>query len=88
LHVGKQGSEFSFAGRGDNDGDDGGRAVERGAEEVGSVIAEGNVSPSFGAGVGEREVGGARVALEEHVGGADGAAVVGVFGYTSNKAVE
>jgi hypothetical protein len=44
--------------------------------------------PSFGAGVGEREAGGVRVALEEHVGGADGTAVVGVFGYMSNKAVE
>ena len=28
------------------------------------------------------------MALEEHVGGADGTAVVGVFGYMSNKAVE
>jgi hypothetical protein len=62
--------------------------VERGVEEVGGMVAEGNVSPSFGAGVGEREAGGVRVALEEHVGGADGAVVVGVFGYTSNKAVE
>jgi hypothetical protein len=88
LHVGKQGSEFRLAGRGDNDGDDGGHAVERGVEEVGGVIAEGDASPSFGARVGEREVGGVRVALEEHVGGADGTAVVGVFGYTSNEAVE
>jgi hypothetical protein len=28
------------------------------------------------------------VALEEHVGRADGAAVVGVFGYISNQPVE
>ena len=52
MHVGEQGSELSFAGRGDNDGDDGGHAVERGVEEVGGVIAEGDVAPSFGAGVG------------------------------------
>jgi hypothetical protein len=52
------------------------------------MVTKGDVSPSFGAGVGERQVGGTRVALEEHVGGADGAAVVWVFGYTSNEAVK
>ena len=88
MHVGEQGSQLGFAGRGDNDGDDGGHAVERGVEKIGGVIAEGNVASSFGAGVGEREVGGVRVALEEHVGGTDGTAVVGVFGDISNKAVE
>jgi len=76
LNVGKQGSEFSFAGRGHNNRYDSGHAVERGVEEVGSVVSEGNLSSSFGAGVGERKAGGARVALEEHVGGAHGTTVL------------
>jgi hypothetical protein len=48
----------------------------------------GDASPSFGAGVKERQVGGIGLALEGHVGGADGAVVVWVFGYTSNEAVK
>ena len=52
------------------------------------MVAEGNIASSFGAGVRERKVGGVRVALEEHVGGSDGAAVVGVFGYIAEEAVK
>ena len=62
--------------------------MERGVQEVGSVVAECNASSSFGAGVRERKVGGVRVALEEHVGGSDGAAVVRVFGYVAEEAAK
>jgi hypothetical protein len=62
--------------------------VERGFEEVGCVVSEGDASSSFGAGVGGRKAGGVGVALEEHVGWACGAVVVRVFGCMSNEAVK
>ena len=85
MHVGEQGSQLGFAGRGDNDGDDGGHAVERGVEKIGGVIAEGNVASSFGAGVGERKIGGVGMDLKEHGGGANNTAVVGEFGEVAEK---
>ena len=51
LHVGEESSEFSFSSGGDNDRNDGGCTVERGVEEGGGVVAEGDVASSFGAGV-------------------------------------
>jgi hypothetical protein len=88
LHVGEESFELRFASRGDNDWNDGGRAVEGGVEEIGVVVAEGDVAPGFGARVGQGETGGVGVALEEHVGGANGTVVVGVLGCTSNQSVE
>ena len=88
LHVGEESYELRFASRGDNNRNDGGHVVEWGVEKVGVVIAEGDVAPRFGTRVVKGEARGIGVALEEHVGRADGAVVVGVFGYMSKQSVE
>ena len=80
LEVSIDGGELCFSSRANVDGDASGNAVNGGVDEMGGVVSEGAESSSFGAGVGEGEIGGVvGVDLEEHGGGTDDSAVVGEF---------
>ena len=52
---------------------------------MGGVVPEGVEASSFGAGVGERKIGGVGMDLEEHGGRANNTAVVGEFGEVAKK---
>ncbi len=52
---------------------------------MGGVVSKGVETSSFGAGVGERKIGGVGMNLEEHGGGANNTAVVGKFGEVAEK---
>ena len=52
---------------------------------MGGVVSKGVETSSFGAGVGERKIGGVGMNLEEHGGGANDTAVVGKFGEVAEK---
>ena len=53
---------------------------------MGGVVPKGVESSSFGAGVGERKIGGVGMDLEEHGGRANNTAVVGKFSEVAKKA--
>ena len=52
---------------------------------MGGVVSKGVETPSLGAGVGERKIGGVGMNLEEHGGRANDTAVVGEFGEIAEK---
>ena len=52
---------------------------------MGGVVSKGVETSSFGAGVGERKIGGVGMNLEEHGGRANDTAVVGEFGEIAEK---
>ena len=52
---------------------------------MGGVVSKGVETSSFGAGVGERKIGGVGMDLKEHGGGANNTAVVGEFGEVAEK---
>jgi hypothetical protein len=79
LGIGTHRGQLCLSSRGDFDRDASGDAVDGGVDEVGGVVPKGVEASSFGAGVREREIGGAGMDLEEHGRWADDTAMVGEF---------
>ena len=79
------GGQLCFSSRANINRDACGDAVNGCVDEVGGVVPKGVESSSFRAGVGEREIGGVGMNLEEHGGWADDTAVVGEFGKVAKQ---